>query len=141
MDLETSGLKFASLWLALLCSALGGACGGSTSSGGSDGEGFTGNGSCALSTSGSGGNVTSCDDFGQGFTDSLATQACSSQMGTFSTSACPATGRVGRCQITSSNGADRDQVSFYPPTTAADVMAACSMENGMDGVSATFVPN
>jgi hypothetical protein len=83
----------------------------------------------------------SCDDFGQGFTDSEATQDCSSQMGTFSTSACPTAGRVGRCQITSSNGDARDQVSFYPPTTAADVQTACNMENGVNGVSATFVAN
>jgi hypothetical protein len=116
-----------------------GGCGGSSGNAGSDEGSFTGNGSCALSTTTSGGQIMSCDDFGQGFTDSLASGDCSSQRGTFSAAACPSAGRVGRCQITSSNGAGRDQVSFYAPVKAADVMAACNMENGVDGVSTNFV--
>jgi len=84
--------------------------------------------------------IESCTDYGEGFTTSDVTQVCTGEMGTYSAAVCPSANRVGRCEISESNAA-ADAVSFYPPETAADVMSACSMENGVDGVTATFVPN
>jgi hypothetical protein len=87
--------------------------------------------------------LTSCTDFGAGFTPSDVMQICSGTMGTYSAGDCPTANRVGHCQLTETRGgvSGGDAVSFYPPNTAADVMSACAMENGMNGVTATFVPN
>jgi hypothetical protein len=91
----------------------------------------------------SGGMLSSCTDYGAGFTTSVVMQICSTQMGTYSADVCPSANRVGRCEITETRGgmSGGDQVSFYPPSTMADVMTSCAMENGVNGVTTTYVPN
>jgi hypothetical protein len=132
------------LGLASLLVSLG--CGGSSSGGGGSGGGgggggmTTGSGSCAVST---GGTLVTCTDYGAGFTASTVMQTCSSSMATYSTAACPSANRVGRCEITEMQGAVSvgDAVNFYSPETSATVMSVCSMENGLGGITTTFVPN
>jgi hypothetical protein len=119
------------------------ACGGSSSGGGqggAGGAGTTGSGSCTMGT---GSTLVVCTDYGAGFTSSTVMQACTTSMATYSAAACPSANRVGRCEITETNGAVSagDAVNFYPPETRAAAMSACSMENGLGGITTTFVAN
>ena len=138
--MKSSMLK--TLGLASLLVTLG--CGGSSSGGGGPGGGgggtTTGSGSCTMST---GGTLVTCTDYGAGFTASTVMQTCSASMSTYSAAACPSANRVGRCEITEMTGTVSvgDAVNFYSPETSATVMSVCSSENGVGGITTTFVPN
>ncbi len=120
--------------LGIVSIAVSAAC--SSSSGGPS---SSANGSCTST----GGGAMTCIDFGAGFTSSEAMQACSGTSMTFSSGSCPSTNRVGRCEISETkNGVTAaDSVSFYLPDTAAAAMSGCAMENGVNGVTTTWVPN
>jgi hypothetical protein len=62
---------------------------------------------------------------------------------TYSADSCPSANRIGRCEITvTRNGSTGGTaVSVYPPETASSAMSICSMQNGMNGVTTTWVPN
>ena len=139
MPVRVKTLGLAGLLVGVACGGTvsgGGGGGGSDAGGGSS----TGNGSC---TSSAGGAIVTCTDYGEGFTASTVMQVCTSSMATYSTSACPSTNRVGRCELTATNGGATaiDAVSFYPPETTANAMSACAMENGMGPITTTFTPN
>ena len=107
-------------------------------SSGGGGTSVSGNGSCSQM---SGGMLVTCTDYGTGFSASEAMQICSSTMDVYSADSCPSANRVGRCEITDSgHGASAgESVSSYPPETAADAMSACTMENGVMGVTTQWV--
>jgi hypothetical protein len=110
------------------------------SSGGGGGPSTSGNGSCVAT---SGGMVITCTDFGAGFNANNVMQLCSTSMGTFSTGSCPSANRVGRCEVTETRGSVTagDAVSIYAPASAAQAMMVCNSENGVNGVTTTWVPN
>ena len=123
-----------------------------TACSGNSGPDGTGNGSCSLmeATASLGsvvpvGATEVCLDFGPSVTDTAATQACSTAMGTYSaTASCPSANRVGRCEESAKSSSGETAaltVNFYPPTAASDIQSACNMENGMNGVTATYTAN
>jgi hypothetical protein len=101
--------------------------------GGSDGPG-----SCSVS---SGGAVVQCVDY-TGVTSDQVSQNCTALRGTYATSACSSSNRVGRCTISSTAGGISltQTLSYYPPTTVSSVMSICSQVTGT-GVTATFMAN
>jgi hypothetical protein len=68
------------------------------------------------------GTITTCTDYGMGFTTVLAQQSCSAGM--YSTDPCPAANRVGRCMI--SGPCDASTVSYYAPTTLMQAQMECT---------------
>lgn len=130
----TGVLGFVVVAMSVACSGTSTGSGGG--GGGSGGDG-TGAGSCS---DGSGGTVRTCTDYGAGFNSSAVQQSCAAPK-TFSASPCPSTNRVGRCviSITRNGNTATDSVSFYAPTTAVDAKSGCDMENGMNGVTTTFI--
>ncbi len=92
----------------------------------------------------SGSMIITCTDYGVGFTQSEVMQICGgTSTSTYSAGPCPSANRVGRCEITDSSGGMSvgESVSVYPPETAAGAKAICNMENGVNGVTTTFVLN
>jgi hypothetical protein len=63
-------------------------------------------------------------------------------MASFSSNACPASNRVGRCmQTVTASGVTLVEVqNYYPPVTAAAVMTVCASENSGNIVT-TFIAN
>jgi hypothetical protein len=116
------------------------ACSSSGTGGGAPGIGgiYVGAGSCTTTS----GSVTTCTDFGKGFTTATAMQACAgTAMVTYSASDCPSANRVGCCALQGPNGGAADAICFYPPATATDGQNGCAMQNGVQGITAMWVPN
>jgi hypothetical protein len=97
-------------------------------------------GSCVYT---SGGMVVHCVEFHESFVQSEVMTSCPSSANSgYSTSECPATNRIGRCQTsTLSNGVTLGQiVAYYPPDTATSAMADCSRSQSASE-TATFIAN
>jgi hypothetical protein len=108
---------------ALLASAAG--CGSGTDSGGSGSSG-----SCAVAAS------AACIEWSNTSVGNTQT-ACSYTHGTYSSSPCTATARVGRCAV--DYGSYVMTVSYYPGAgTEADLRQACQQSSGQGGVTATW---
>jgi hypothetical protein len=84
--------------------------------------------------------IVSCTDYGTGFKMSDVMSLCATPS-TYSSGSCPSTNRVGQCEITDSGngGSAGESVSAYAPETASQGMSACSMENGVMGVTTKWV--
>jgi hypothetical protein len=100
-----------------------------------------GNGSCSVS---SGGNVTQCVDYGDGWNPSDAMSNCSKPpAGSYSSGSCPTQNRAGRCAVTlgALGVTQSSTISFYSPTTAASAMMQCGLLNTGLGSTSTFTAN
>lgn len=93
-----------------------------------------------------GGATTLCADYVSGYSVSEAMSLCaasasgvSGATSTYSAGACTATGRVGRCQLVSSNTGGVYTESFYTGD-ATMLMNACLAADGL-GQTATWLPN
>jgi hypothetical protein len=127
--------KLSAAFLVVALMVLATACGGSSdSSGGSS----SASGSCTGTQLGD--NV--CIEFGSTYTSSAVQTACTSSNLTYSSSACSATNRVGRCVFTPSQGgtAASYTVSWYTGT-AATLQTSCQAINGQGGLTTQWLPN
>ncbi len=113
------------------------ACGSSSSD--SSGGGTT---SASGSCSGIESSTQVCVEFGSAYTSSLVQQACTSQGLTYSSSGCTATGRIGRCTFTpSQGGAPMSYTAAFYSGDAASLQSACTQSNGVGGMTTTWTPN
>jgi hypothetical protein len=92
--------------------------------------GDPGFGSCTIS---SGGKVRLCRDYQAGYAADSARASCSGANSAYAASACPGSGRVADCLITTTTSiAGRvtyDDV-YFAPTTAASVQENCIIVSG-----------
>lgn len=78
------------------------------------------------------GGVSFCADYNANVSTDNARAACSGASGSFSTSACTSTNRIGRCVAPGMIGGTQTNstLNFYVPTTDSDARQVCTALNG-----------
>ncbi len=85
-------------------------------------------GSCAQTVSG---NMI-CADYAGGVTSDNARSACTGAMGSYSTTACTSTNRIGRCAVQGTIGGTQttSTLNMYNPLTDANARQLCTLLMG-----------
>ena len=95
-------------------------------------------GNCSSSNNGM---VVQCIEYGEGYTPDQVKASCGGASASYGTGGCTSDGRVGKCAIKQSVAglSLKQAISYYPPTTVAQAMTACSQYNNANaGITGTF---